>query len=290
MAKTSKTHPKKGPSAGRDRSSDKRTSPPEPARKATSTQRKATGSTPAPRSDARKIPRSAVETAQRSRPGPSAPSVAKRAREVRPVEREIGVETSAGFARSVADFAATYAAPLALVSAGVGGLLVSLSRRSAPDGATHGASLARYAGLARQASHALQAGGERVLDGAHALEERVAERAAATSSQLGDDVSRWSAEASKLGHEVVQRVGRAGRRAVEFGDKHPLATGLAILAAGTAAAALLPVTRRENEWLGVPRDRLVARVRRSAADVAHRALERTDELRDVFAEFAREAE
>lgn len=216
--------------------------------------------------------------------------------------RDIDVEAPASVARSVADFAAAHAAPLTLLSAGVGWLLVGLSR-SGRDRSRDGSSPTSYAGeatvqqvraraeqLAKQAARALQAGGAHVLDGAHALEERVADRAGALGSHLSDDASRWGAEASKLGHDALDGVGRAGRRAVEFGDKHPLATGLAILAAGAAAAALLPGTRGEDKWLGAPRDRLIERARRSAADVANKALERTDELRDAIAEFARAAE
>lgn len=53
-------------------------------------------------------------------------------------------------------------------------------------------------------------------------------------------------------------------------DEYPLAVGAGFLALGVVAGMLLPSTRKEDQWVGPTRDRLVDRSR----EAAHEAMER----------------
>jgi len=65
---------------------------------------------------------------------------------------------------------------------------------------------------------------------------------------------------------VEEKAARLARNTRTFHSKQPLAVGGLALGVGALVGALLPNTRREDEWLGDHRDQLVAK--------AHRALEK----------------
>jgi hypothetical protein len=182
-------------------------------------------------------------------------------------EREIDVEVPVGVMRSVTRFAATHAAPLSLFGAGMGWLLLGMSRDKRAQSAF---------------------GGDQ--SGADQAVRRLQARTDALGEQLSQSASRLGEQATVMGQRFAQDLGRAGERVVALSEKHPLATGLAVLAAGVAAAALLPPTRREDRWLGAPRDRLLQRARRSAEEMKDRMLEQADELRGLVAQFSQAAE
>lgn len=223
-----------------------------------------------------------------------------------------GVHEIGGRARAVghdvSDFVATHAVPLTLAGLGVGWLLVSIShqrrvqqRYLSPSYSATGydygedslssrarqranAIGSRAGALTNRAAEALHEGKERLVDGAHAIESRVAERAGQLRSQVVHGAEQLGEQASELGHRAYDGIGRAGTRAVEVSEHNPLATGLFILAAGVAAGFLLPSTRRENEWLGGTRDRLIEDAQRKASELKQSVQQGAEDVRGAIAE------
>jgi ElaB/YqjD/DUF883 family membrane-anchored ribosome-binding protein len=104
------------------------------------------------------------------------------------------------------------------------------------------------------------------------------------SPQIARRAAYVGHEAAELGRQAYEGIERAGARAVEVSERNPLALGLFALAAGAAAAMLLPPTRRENELLGQTRDRLLESAQRSAAELKHSVQRTASEVREVIDE------
>ncbi len=79
------------------------------------------------------------------------------------------------------------------------------------------------------------------------------------------------AEYARPATEQVRRAGRSLRASVE---QHPLLIGLAGLISGAALAALLPSTRREQDWVGEARGELW----KKAEEIGHEAADRVRSL------------
>lgn len=133
----------------------------------------------------------------------------------------------------------------ALVGFGVGWLMLSSRapgagiRKTAPADETAGESFREHAA--------------RIGDGEEAA-------ARGRLGRYGDMARRGGAQAQDTVASVV--------------NTHPFATGLMAIAAGAALGALLPRTRREDEWMGESRDELAEQARelgRQEVDRAKRA-------------------
>jgi len=201
--------------------------------------------------------------------------------------------------QTLADFVATHAVPLALAGAGMGWLLLSMSHQRRMLTRGHGyryeheglidEARARAGALTGRASEAIHEQGERVVERAQELQGRVAERAGELRTQITEGASHLGEQASALGHRAYEGMGRAGRGAVKLSEQNPLVTGLLALAAGVAAALLLPPTRRENELMGGARDRLVDRAQRSASELKQSVQQGAEDVKGVISEISHPA-
>ena len=90
--------------------------------------------------------------------------------------------------------------------------------------------------------------------------------------------------------DARRRAGDAGRRAADTVEEYAITATLGGLALGLLVGALLPRTRREEEWIG-PYGRQVTNRARAAAEAAREVgtdkLERFDFLKDVARDTAK---
>ena len=70
--------------------------------------------------------------------------------------------------------------------------------------------------------------------------------------------------------QARRRYDQGVQRFKQTSDDYPLAVGAGFLALGLVAGMLLPSTRREDQWVGPTRDRLVNRSREAAHDAMER--------------------
>jgi ElaB/YqjD/DUF883 family membrane-anchored ribosome-binding protein len=124
--------------------------------------------------------------------------------------------------------------------------------------------------------------------------ERAAEVADRAKNGLNKGVRRARERARELGqranelsHQAREQFDRAESSALDFANENPLAVGAAALAVGVGVGLLLPSTRREDEFLGEARDRLIGEVRGSV-DGMERAVKQTaHEMKGVLREAPR---
>jgi ElaB/YqjD/DUF883 family membrane-anchored ribosome-binding protein len=198
-------------------------------------------------------------------------------------------EVSYGFARE-------NAIPLGLIGLGIGWLVMSGRRRkNARDyrwrieereaygsyGPEPGG--VEYGGIEQQAEGArermMQGAGrarDRMMQGAERARERARERA----HELGE-------RANELGRRARDRAIHAEHEALDFARENPLAIGAAAMAVGVGVGLLLPPTRREDEFLGERRDRLVGDIRSSVEGVGRAAKDTAREVQGALREAPR---
>jgi hypothetical protein len=157
--------------------------------------------------------------------------------------------------------------------------------------------------------------GHRIQDGASGVVHRVGDLAhevGDSAGRLGSEVSHgasdlahraadraehWAQDARDMGRTAVRTTRetavRAGRGVVRAEqsvehtyDEYPLAFGVGAVAVGLAVGLSLPHTRREDEWLGEAKERLVERAHHAAQDAIHGAEEKVD----TFASLATSAQ
>jgi ElaB/YqjD/DUF883 family membrane-anchored ribosome-binding protein len=119
---------------------------------------------------------------------------------------------------------------------------------------------------------------ERLKQGTERARERVtqgAERARERAREL-------SQRANQLGRHARDRAMRAEQDALDFARENPLAMGAAALAVGVGVGLLLPPTRREDEFLGERRDRLVDDLRGSVEGVGRAAKDTAREVQGAL--------
>jgi len=95
------------------------------------------------------------------------------------------------------------------------------------------------------------------------IKERTAERASALrarASEKGGQLKEKAYHGYEYSRDTFSRAA----------DEQPLAIGLGFLAVGLIAGILLPSTRKEDEFVGPARDRLVNRTREVAEDAVNR--------------------
>ncbi|QDV43863.1 hypothetical protein Enr13x_37230 [Stieleria neptunia] len=108
---------------------------------------------------------------------------------------------------------------------------------------------------------------------------RVTRRAGRRSGRQLSDAT------SQTGDHVAQVYDRTTRRVQRAHDETPLALGLGILALGAITGALIPRTRREDEWMGEQSDA----VTREAQRQAERAINRGQEAVENTVEAAKQS-
>lgn len=190
--------------------------------------------------------------------------------------------------------------PAALVAIGLGWLFVSSrsSGRSTTD---------RRIGV-RMAPRRLVAGGQRIAEravhGASEMAHDVGDRVGHAAHDVGDrvghaahDVGDRIAEvaheardtAMHIGHETRVRSGRAirgaGREIVRAErsfehmlEDNPLVFGAVAIAIGAAIGLALPHTRREDEWMGRAKERLLEKAESAAGTAIHEVEEKVEKL------------
>ena len=98
------------------------------------------------------------------------------------------------------------------------------------------------------------------------------DRAAGATHQVRDKASELRARASS----GAQRASEGLRENL---DAYPLAMGAAALGIGLLAGMAAPNTRKEDEWMGEARDRMLERAGEVGVDMADRAREAVDDKR-----------
>jgi hypothetical protein len=156
---------------------------------------------------------------------------------------------------------------------------------------------ARKAGQAT-ADGARSAAGS-VRDGAASAAGSAQEAAARTRARLAQGTEKLSEEARERVVQARLAALRARDRAAaatrdaraqsaEMYDRQPLVFGALAFAIGAAAAATLPRTRQEDEYLGAHSDRLIRRAQRVLEEETAKAQEVAEALRDEAQEIADE--
>ncbi|MDY8108784.1 DUF3618 domain-containing protein [Fulvimarina sp. 2208YS6-2-32] len=77
--------------------------------------------------------------------------------------------------------------------------------------------------------------------------------------------------AGRAGRGIYRAGSRAGRNLADMIQDEPLVFGAVALAVGAAVGAMLPATRREDEWMGETRDHLRDEAYAKGEDTLHRA-------------------
>jgi hypothetical protein len=161
--------------------------------------------------------------------------------------------------------------PAALVCVGLG-WLVFASRSNRGEARATSAESVRM-----KANEAMKGAAEKVED----LKESVREKAGELSSRASDVVESAETVAMRAGQTTVERAadvaakaraatGRIQVNARRLYDENPLVFGAAALAAGAIVGATVPITHKEDEWLGQARDEALNRL----GDYVHGAIER----------------
>jgi ElaB/YqjD/DUF883 family membrane-anchored ribosome-binding protein len=216
----------------------------------------------------------------------------ERLQDVRERARYAG-EVTYGYARE-------NAIPLGLIGLGIGWLLVSGRRRR--NGGYRFRQYERQAfgrnidygedftAPGRADSRAARGTGPSAFRrGVDETKERAAEVADRARNGLNEGVRRarerareLGHRANELGHHARERFDHAENSALDFANENPLAVGAAALAVGVGVGLLLPPTRREDEFLGEARDRLVGEVRGSVGDMERAVKQTAHEVKDVL--------
>ncbi|MDQ3441592.1 MAG: DUF3618 domain-containing protein [Planctomycetota bacterium] len=142
------------------------------------------------------------------------------------------------------------------------------------------------AGAASSARH--MAGGmtDRTSDYASSAREYAA-RARSTTSQYGQRASEWSGQTYGSARQGMRRGAEYSQQTFQQSlEQYPLAVVAVALAGGMLAGLLLPATRRENELMGEPSDRLKETVKTQVRDTTQTVLEKGKEVANAAVEVA----
>lgn len=100
--------------------------------------------------------------------------------------------------------------------------------------------------------------------------EHMAERA---QESIGDATSGAGETVKSLARGAKDRTVRIEHRVEDVYHENPLAVGAVALAAGAALGLAIPITRREDEWMGKARDEVVGKVSEMAQEAIGKAQE-----------------
>lgn len=124
----------------------------------------------------------------------------------------------------------------------------------------------------RHAAHEVAEKAEQIVQGGEGgpgVAEKAREAGEAVSGkarEAGEAVKRVAREATEQGRRIENRV-------EDWFYQNPLAAGAIVLATGTAIGLAIPISRKEEEWMGPARDKLVGK----AGELAHQALDKVEE-------------
>lgn len=131
--------------------------------------------------------------------------------------------------------------------------------------------------VAEKAEHLAQGG-----DGGTSVAEKAREAGEAVTGkarEAGEAVKRVAREATEQGRRIENRV-------EDWFYQNPLAAGAIVMATGTAIGLAIPISRKEEEWMGPARDKLVGK----AGELAHQALGKVEETAAKVQEVAGKVE
>jgi len=98
------------------------------------------------------------------------------------------------------------------------------------------------------------------------------------AGELGEQAGQVVNRAQESLHDFAQTAKEQGRRVEDrierAFDDNPLAVGLAVVALGVGIGLAIPISRKEQQWMGPARERLASKVEKAA----HEALEKAEEL------------
>lgn len=94
-----------------------------------------------------------------------------------------------------------------------------------------------------------------------------------SNGKLSQVKERVTDKTGELKEQAKEQAGRVENLVERTFHDNPLAVGLGVVAAGVAVGLALPITQREQRWLGGARDRLIEK----AEHAADEALDKVDE-------------
>jgi hypothetical protein len=121
-----------------------------------------------------------------------------------------------------------------------------------------------------KASEAARTVSDKASEAAHNagdMVRRAEHRVAGAARSATDTVKRVASDATETGRRIEDRLEQA------FYD-NPLALGAAALATGTVIGLAIPISHKEDEWMGAARDELVGK----ASDLAHQAIGKVEDI------------
>lgn len=175
--------------------------------------------------------------------------------------------------------------PAALAGFGLAWLFMSRSRRRQDIGVTErlqgrsGDTLqrvgARVGELAERAQSTL---GEATRDAGEAVSaatRNAGEAVSKLAQNAGEAVTHFAQDAGEsvthLAHDAKEQGRRLENRVESFYYENPLAVGAAVVAAGTVIGLAIPISRKEDEWMGKARDEVVQKAQNLAREAIGKA-------------------
>jgi len=157
-------------------------------------------------------------------------------------------------------------------------------------------------GLKEKASQAIGSAKERMREGAESMKERASDVAEAAKEKLGAAKEKLGSAREKLGSAVESAkmkssemkdktkdyYHRTTETVRQTSDEHPLAVGLACLAAGVIAGVMAPRTRVEDQAFGDTSDRIIDQGKQQAQQVMQKGTEVVDRAVEAGKEEARQ--
>ncbi len=187
------------------------------------------------------------------------------------------------------DFARHNAAPLALVGIGLGWLMVSRRngngwRRRGWRSAPASEPIARHGDVEEyyldQSALEQEGPGEKIARGAQRLKRRAEQKMHEGADRARELRGQAEGKFERIRGQAEGRLEQIKERSRHFADENPLAVGALAMAAGVGVGLLVPHTRREDEWLGPTRDRLLGEARGAAQDIRHTIEETAHEVKE----------
>lgn len=133
--------------------------------------------------------------------------------------------------------------------------------------------------VGERAQEAGQALSEKAHDAGQAISDKAQQAGHAISDkaqQAGQAISAKAHEAGQAVRHYAEEVGERSRaletRAEQIYRDNPIAVGAVVLAAGTAIGLAIPISRKEDEWMGRARDEVMEK----AKGLAHETLEKVE--------------
>lgn len=172
------------------------------------------------------------------------------------------------YGREALNYARENAAAAALLGLGATLLVSGIGRREQRDAQLRAASAAAGTGPGLHArARASAASHGRAT--AHRMRETLEKGLDRLPPSARRRVMDARLAALRAQEQVERHAGKVTRRGTEYTRTHPVESGALAFGLGVLAAALIPETHREDEWMGSRRDRLVDAVRDSLARELH---------------------